>query len=189
MTSAKPDRERTVFQVSDDSLRAKTGQGWDHWLALLDRAGAQTKTHKEIVALLRAETELSAWWQQTVAGTYERARGLRVRHEMPDGYQVSRSRSLAVGLDRVFQAWADPAERETWLGPAPLEEGTRRDSKVIRFTCPDDDSRVEVSFAETATGKTRVVVRHLRIPDGDDAETWKARWAEALNRLQAHLEA
>ncbi|MCG8356906.1 MAG: DUF4287 domain-containing protein [Kiloniellales bacterium] len=189
MANAKPDRDPVVFQVSDTSVSAKTGQGWDHWLALLDRAGARSMTHKEIVAVLRAETELSGWWQQTVAGTYERARGLRVRHEMPDGYQVSRSRSLAVALDRVFQAWADPVERESWLGPAPLAEGSRRDGKVIRFTCGDDDSRVEVSFAETATGKCRVVVRHLRIPDGDDAETWKARWAEALDRLQAHLEA
>ena len=41
--------------ASDDAVMKATGRDWAGWVAELDRAGAATRTHKEIAALLHDE--------------------------------------------------------------------------------------------------------------------------------------
>src|SRR5690625_4955655 len=104
---------------SDESVRKATGRGWEEWLDLLDTAGAASLDHKGIVKLV-ADQGVSAWWQQQVAVNYEKMRGLRERHETPDGYQLSKSKTVAAGIDQLFEAWNDSDLRRRWL-PEPVE--------------------------------------------------------------------
>lgn len=65
---------------SDAAVRVRTGKTWPEWFAFLDAAGAENMTHQQIIAYLIDEHEISSWWQQMVALTYEQARGLRDEH-------------------------------------------------------------------------------------------------------------
>ncbi len=78
--------------IGDEAVIAATGQRWEAWFDQLDQAGARELDHKGIVALLGNFEGVSPWWQQMVTVTYEQARGLRQKHEMADGYEISRSK-------------------------------------------------------------------------------------------------
>ena len=58
------------------------------WFAILDAWGATDHTHTEIARWL-AGAGRPGWWTQNVTVAYERARGMRARHQMADGFSVS----------------------------------------------------------------------------------------------------
>ena len=86
--------------MSDAAVKARTGKDWAGWFATLDRGGAAALDHKGIVALLSDSHGVTAWWRQMVAVEYERARGLRARHQTASGYSVAVSRTLATSLPK-----------------------------------------------------------------------------------------
>jgi uncharacterized protein YndB with AHSA1/START domain len=174
--------------ISDDAVFAKTGKRWAEWFALLDADGARQMTHKEIVALVSGKYGVGPWWQQAVTVAYEQARGLRAKHEMPTGYQVSASRTLAVPAAQVFQAWADARARSRWLPPAGLAPLSARPGQRLSFKWAGDDSHVEVRFTPKGAAKTQVTVEHSRLPSAAAARRQKAFWSAALDALQARLE-
>jgi hypothetical protein len=59
--------------TSDESVQNATGK-WDEWFAILDSAGGQGMTHKEIVACLVEHHQVGPWWQQSITVAYEQAR-------------------------------------------------------------------------------------------------------------------
>ncbi len=180
--------EKTSAEVSDSAVRAATGQTWTEWFAALDAAGAATMRHKEIVAVLAGRNDLGPWWQQMVAVRYERARGLRAKHEKPDGFAVSTTRTIAAPIDRTFAAWSDPALRESWLGePVTIRKATPE--KSLRITWTDGTSNVEVNFYPKPAGRCQVTVQHGRLPDAAAAARMKAFWRDAVARLKSLLEA
>jgi len=63
--------------IRDETVRAKTGKGWDEWFAILDAWGSKEKGHTQSAKHLREHYELSPWWAQTVTIRYEWERGLR----------------------------------------------------------------------------------------------------------------
>ncbi len=105
-------------RVSDAAVQAKTGKTWAEWFAVLDAAGAAHMSHKAIVAHLAAHHTLEPWWQQNVTVMYERERGLRDKHQMVDGYQISVSKTIGVSVAALYHACADDALRQTWLPAA-----------------------------------------------------------------------
>src|SRR5437588_3077023 len=101
------ERER----MSDAAVQAKTGKNWPEWFAVLDKAGAAKMTHKQIAAHLLERLGVSSWWSQMVAVGYEQERGLRQKHQTSAGYQISRSMTVAVPIDRLYSAWQDKKTR------------------------------------------------------------------------------
>ena len=173
--------------MSDEAVKAKTGKVWVEWFAILDAAGAQHMTHKEIVAVLSEGYGVGAWWQQMVTVTYEQARGLREKHEMPSGYQISRSKTLDVPLETVFTAWADEAQRSGWLTKPRLRLRKANPGKSARFTWIDGQSVVEARFTAKGPERTQVTVQHDKLSDAEQAEQMKAYWGEALENLAQWL--
>ena len=170
-------------QISDEAVRSKTGKDWSEWFDILDAAGAAAMSHKEIVAYLNQEHGVGPWWQQMVAVSYEQARGLRDRHEMPGGYQISRSKTIAAPVSALYDAWQDEATRQSWLGDAPLTIRKATENKTLRITW-DDETSVDVSFYPKGEHKTQVTVQHSKLADVSAAEQMKAYWAEKLAGLQ-----
>ena len=82
---------RVGLNISSEAVKAKTGKTWAQWFALLDKSRAQAMSHKDIVAVLAGKNGLGPWWRQMVAVAYEQAKGLRDKHEKPDGFEISRS--------------------------------------------------------------------------------------------------
>ena len=171
-------------QISDEAVRAKTGKDWPEWFAVLDAAGAASMSHKEIVAYLNQEHGVGPWWQQMVTVSYEQARGLRDKHEVPGGYQISRSKTIAVPVGALYHAWQDEATRQRWLPDAPLTIRKATENKTLRIIWDDGETSVDVSFYPKGEQKTQVTVQHNKLADATAAEQMKAYWAEKLARLQ-----
>src|SRR4051794_10771179 len=91
--------------IGDDAVAAKTGKTWAQWYKLLDAAGCRTKTHREIVAVVSEKYDVGPWWRQMVTVGYERARGLRVKHQTAKGFSVSASKTVAVPIGKLYAAW------------------------------------------------------------------------------------
>lgn len=169
--------------TSSEAAEKATGKPWSEWMTLLDEAGGRSMSHKEIVAWLGRNHRVSAWWMQQIAVAYENSRGLRQKHEMPDGYQISRSRTISAAADTLYDAWLGEAARARWLPDATFSVRKSTPHKSIRLAW-DDGSHVEVRLADKGAGKTTVTVQHNKLPDGDAAEQMKGYWAEALERLE-----
>jgi len=175
--------------IGDDAVREKTGKGWDEWFELLDGAGGTSMDHTRLAAYLHDELGCPGWWNQMVAVAYERARGIRQKHQKPDGFEASVSRTLEAPLEAVFQAWHDEETRRRWLGDAPLVVRKATPEKTLRVRWEEDGSwqRVDVYFTAKGPGKSAVTVQHGRLPEADDVGRVKAFWGEALERLRGEL--
>jgi len=119
---------------------------------------------------------------------YERARGLRARHETTGGFQMSASRTLAAPLTQVFRAWNDARTRTRWLPPTELQPLGQTPERRVSFVGVDD-SRVEVRLVAKNDAKTQVTVQHSKLANATAMKRQKAYWAAALDALQAHLAA
>ena len=95
------------LSTSDETIRRRTGRGWEEWFELLDEWGAPRRTHREIARWLAEQQGLHplAWNVQAVAGSYERARGMRAVGEKDDGFVVTASRTVAVPVERLYEAF------------------------------------------------------------------------------------
>jgi hypothetical protein len=173
-------------QVSDEAVRAATGKGWDEWFSVLDAAGGRELTHQQIVAYLREQHGVGPWWQQGVTNTYEQYIGRRSKHEMPEGFQISRSRTLLARLPELLAAWTDYSVRGAWLLQGDFQVRKATPEKSLRLTW-GDGSRVEVSFAAKGEARSTVTVQHSQLPDAVEAERRKAYWTEMLDRLVKYL--
>ncbi len=180
--------EERLAGVGCDAVRRATGKGWTEWLALLDAAGAADLPHSEIATLLHERHGVPGWWAQMVTVGYEQARGRREKHQKPDGYEISGSKTLGVPLARAFAAWRDEDIRGAWLPNAALTIRKATPDKSLRITWADGRTSVEVLFYPKGDGRSQVSVQHRKLPDADAAARMKAYWAEALNRLKQYLE-
>ena len=182
-----PDIKRTTG-ISDEAVRAKTGKAWADWFAILDRGGAAQVKHKEIAKLLHEKHCCAPWWSQMITVGYERARGLREKHQTATGYSVSGSKTIGASANRLFRAWRDDVERRHWLKAAKFEIRKATPPKSLRIVWDHGESRVEVMFYARCKNKVQVSVQHLRLADRNEAAKMKGYWAKALNHLRAHIE-
>jgi len=173
--------------VSDEAVKAKTGKDWGEWFAILDEAGAQNMTHKDMVAFLVDQHQVGPWWQQMVTVTYEQARGLREKHEKPEGYQISRSKTFSAPVESIYAAWGDEAQRARWLPDPEITIRKATPLKTLRVTWADGKTLLDVSFTPKGSDRTQVTVQHSKLPDAGQAEQMKAYWSEALTRLERML--
>jgi uncharacterized protein YndB with AHSA1/START domain len=175
---------------SDDVLQANTGRTWDEWFALLDRWGAADRRHPEIARWLNEEQGVDGWWAQGVTVGYEQARGLRVPGQRRGGlFEVSASKTVAVPVDRLYEAFMDPGLRERWLPGAKLEVRAATPGKSIRANWDDGSTRLVIAFTARGDAKSQVALVHERVPDAEAAEAMKAYWRERVKELKRVLEA
>ena len=174
-------------RMSDEAVESKTGKTWSRWFKHLDAAGAKKMSHQEIVAHLSEKHGVRPWWTQMVAVTYEQARGLRDKHEKPEGYEISVSRTIAAPVGKAFKAWTDEKTRRQWL-PANLTIRKATTNKSLRISWEDGKTSLSVNFYPKSTGKSQVVAQHSRLPDAKAAAKMKKFWSDALDRLKGLLE-
>jgi uncharacterized protein YndB with AHSA1/START domain len=175
---------------ADETIRANTGRGWDEWFALLDAWGASEKPHPEIARWLMEEHGVPGWWAQGVTVGYERARGLRAPGQRRGGlFEATASKTVAVPVDRLYEAFTDPAVRERWLPGAALEVRTAQPGKSLRADWEDGSTRLVVWFTAHGDAKSQVALAHQRIPDAGTADKLKLFWRERVAALKRLLEA
>lgn len=175
---------KTKPRMSDDAVRTKTGRAWAEWFKLLDKAGAKKLNHRQIVALLNKQG-VGAWWQQMVAVTYEQARGLRQKHQKPDGFEISVSRTIEAPISKAFKAWTDAKEQKRWL-PAHFAIRKSTPNKTLRITW-NDGTDVAAAFLPKGKGKCQVVAQHGKLKGAKAGAKMKKYWSAALDRLKETL--
>jgi hypothetical protein len=174
---------------SDEVIRANTGRGWDEWFALLDAWGAAERPHPEIARWLGEEHGVGGWWAQGVTVAYEQARGLRAPGQRRGGlFEVNATKTVAVPVDRLYEAFADPTLRERWLPGATVEVRTARPAKSIRANWDDGSTRLVIAFTARGEAKSQVALTHERVPDAGTADKLKAFWRERMAALRKLLE-
>jgi hypothetical protein len=173
---------------SDEVIRSNTGRTWDEWFALLDGWGAARRPHPEIARWLVEEHDVGGWWAQGVTVAYEQARGLRAPGQRRGGlFEVNATKTVAVPVDRLYEAFADPTLRERWLPGATVEVRTARPAKSIRANW-DGSTRLVIAFTARGEAKSQVALTHERVPDAGTADKLKAFWRERMAALRKLLE-
>jgi hypothetical protein len=176
--------------TSDERIRERTGRGWEEWFDLLDEWGAAERTHRETARWVAEQLGIGplVWEAQAVTSSYERARGLRAVGETEEGFAASATRTVAVPVERLFDAVVDESQRRGWLPDGELSERTATRPKSARFDWGDGGTRVHVVFDSKGEQKSRLALQHVRLPDAGEADRMKAYWRERVDTLKEELE-
>ncbi|HEU5041080.1 MAG TPA: hypothetical protein VFT84_09685, partial [Gemmatimonadales bacterium] len=146
----------TLAGMSEAAIKAATGCDWARWVRALDREGAQAWPHREIAAHVHQRHEVSSWWAQSVTVGYERIKGLRAIGQRRGGsYEANKSRTIAVPVGRLYDAFRNARTRRRWPGPAALTVRTAIPGKSMRVTWNDGTS-VELHFVAKGSAKSQV---------------------------------
>jgi uncharacterized protein YndB with AHSA1/START domain len=211
-TDIRPGMSKTYGNVSDDAVRNATGRGWDEWVTVLDDAGAEEMSHKEIAAMLTQSGligDAGGWWAQSVTVGYEYAKGRRVKGETADaGFQLGVQKTLPVDADAVWRLITSLEGMRIWLGsvnePVPIEKGViyeTRDGTTgeIRSVVPGTRLRLtwkpsDVTAATTLQlhltpkgERTALLIHHEKLRDADHRAAMKEHWQAVLKRLSGEI--
>jgi uncharacterized protein YndB with AHSA1/START domain len=179
-----------TLATSDDAIRDRTGRGWEEWFDLLDDWGAAERPHREVARWVAEQQGVDplAWGAQAVTFSYERTRGLRAAGEHADGFAITATKTVAVPVDRLYDAFVDEALRAKWLPEDELRVRTATKPKSARFDWGEGDTRVNVTFIAKGDAKSTAALQHARLPDAQEAERMKAFWRNGVAALKDVLE-
>ena len=180
-----------VLVTSDEAIRQRTGRGWEEWFNLLDDQGAAEQPRREVARWVAEQLGIQplGWAAQAVTYSYERARGLRAIGERPDGFAITVSRTVAVPVQQLYEAFVDETLRARWLPDGRLRERTATTPRSARFDWGDGQTRVNLVFAAKGEAASTAALEHRRLPDASEAERMKVFWRERLTALKSQLEA
>jgi hypothetical protein len=182
--------DTSLFPCGGEALRAATGKDWSEWFAVLDAAGAAKKgfDHQHVWDLaMQSLPETAGWWGQMVSVGYERARGLREKHESCNGeFQATLSKTLPVPLFAAFAAWADESLRGEWLDAPDLSFTKLNAGRNIRARWPGG-ALLDIRFNATGPDKCQIVVDTMKLDDNDAVQQAKAFWQAQFERLQRYF--
>jgi uncharacterized protein YndB with AHSA1/START domain len=179
-----------TLATSDEAIRQRTGRGWEEWFDLLDEWGASERPHREVARRVAAELGIEplGWEAQAVTVSYERARGGRAVGEHADGFTITASRTVAVPVERLYEAFVDESPHRRWLPDDELRERTATKPKSARFDWGEGETRVNVTFVAKGEAKSTTALEHARLADAEEAERMKGWWRERLTALKSLLE-
>jgi uncharacterized protein YndB with AHSA1/START domain len=199
---------KSEHSMADADVKSATGKAWTDWYRLIDAAGGPAAGRRAITEQLMKEYGLEAWWAQTIAVEYERAKGVHERDGRPKGYAICVTKTIASTPERVFDAFGDANDLKTWFGTAKTdfkEGGTFSSAdgnhgtytkvarpKTLRFVWEDGDpaatSTVELKLTPNGK-KVGLVLNHERIQSRAHADGLRAAWVAAIEKLKQTLEA
>ena len=182
-----PDDYEKIAGMSDDAVSKASGKTWPEWAAILDRVKASTMEHRAIVEHVYENYDVSGWWAQMITVSYERFRGLRdVGQRRGGGYDVNKSKTIAVPVADLWRAFEDEAVRSEWLPGVEWTIRTSTEPKSMRVRLADD-APLDAYFTAKGDGKSAVSLQQRGLPDKDAAEETKAFWGERLEQLKSML--
>ena len=78
------------------------------------------------------------WEPQAITMSYERVRMGRVVGQHTDGFTVTAARTVAVPVERLYDAFVDEATRRSWMGDGELRQPTATKPRCRRGQTPED---------------------------------------------------
>ena len=182
--------EALRLATSDEEIRRRTGRGWEEWFGLLDAWGAAERPHRDVARWVAQQLDIEplAWAAQAITVSFERARGLRAVGERADGFAITASKTVAVPVEQLYDAFVDASLRERWLPGGLLRERTATRPASARFDWGDGETRVNLTVAAKAGAKSTATVEHRRLPGTAEADEARTFWRDRLSALKAQLE-
>jgi hypothetical protein len=175
-----------IPSMSDPAVKAKTGRDWSDWFGLLDAAGAAQLEHRAIARWLAKEHGVGSWWCQMVTVEYERARGLRARHETATGFSVAVSKTVEATLSDLYQAAASAARRKRWFPRGTFVATSQTEDKYLRGSW-NGTARLELGFYAKGANKAQIAVQIGKLDKRARVEPERAAWKAALEKLAQRL--
>lgn len=195
-----------INNVSNEAVGKATGKSWDEWIKTIDKAGGKNMDHKQIVAFLNKEFDISSWWQQSVTVGYEYARGKRVVGETVDaGFQVGVQKTVKLSQKIIWDQLVSQSGINIWLGDTAVslkkgetyrtKQGIAGEIRVvkpierIRLSWQPKDWKksstlqITLSCPRNNEDKTTVNFHHEKLPDTKTREKMKVHWRNILNDL------
>lgn len=166
-------RQTYVPSMSDAAVKAKTGKNWAGWFGVLDTAAAAELDHKVIVSILSERHGAPQWWRQMIAVEYERAHGLRDRHETDSSFSVSISKTVTTSLSDLYAATADVDKRKKWFPKGEFALSSLTRDKYFRGSW-NKKARLEIGFYARAEKKAQIVVQINKLAKKSDFERERA---------------
>ncbi len=118
---------------------------------------------------------------------YERLRGLRDKGQRRGGgYDVNKSKTVPVPIERLYRAFATARERRRWLHDTDLTVRTSTREKSIRFPTTEGQP-VDAYFSSKGAQKSQVQIQQRQVATKADVEQAKQHWTAALSTLTATL--
>jgi len=188
MAAAAP-RERKI--ITDKVVVEKTGKTMEEWFGVLDKKGAKKLDSHGIYDLIKGIDGLQVlgeWNQGLLSTSYQWSRGLRERGEKAAGFEVSVSKTVAVPVGELYNAWADEKIRKEWLREKGASITKATENRSVRILWSDKGTRLSVDFYSKGDSKSQVVVQHLKLPNSEKAAEMKEYWSQALEKLKSALE-
>jgi hypothetical protein len=169
--------------MTDDATRKGSGKTWDEWFRILDDWGATERSHRDIARWLHDEQGVPGWWSQSVTVGYERARGMRARHETTSGFQVSVQKTVAAPADRIERAFTQTRQRNRWLDVGSLTARKTKPGRAVANFDAVDGSRVTIYLVPKSTDSTAVQVVQTKMANTADVASQRAFWRARLQAL------
>ena len=193
----------SLVNVTSLSVEKATGRNWDSWIALLDKVGARTWSHQEIVKLLIKKYNLGPWWQQWVAIGYEVHIGVRVPGQNAKGqYSLVVTKSVRIDSKKVWNFLTSPEGLSLWLRPLSEFEvkpgqsfeaeggyfGEIRTVKKysrVRLTFQDtewsDSTTVQLTLVARLKNSTMVAIQHEKLKTARLKSEFRERWRKGID--------
>ena len=197
-TSASKAKNRSG--MSEAKFVERTGHGFDHWFAVLDRFDAVKKGHTAAARHLYEAHGVDGWYAQGITVAYERARGVREPNQRCDGaFEVSVSKTLGADVASVIKVLTNPSHRakldvsDAGLLPAlaaglsaPKSKGfVVRPDGLGRFRYKWGGHTVQFYMVPKPGGKTSVTVTQMNLANAAAVERQRSIWRELLESLAA----
>jgi hypothetical protein len=182
--------DRAALVAPDETIRRRTGRGWEEWFDLLDDWGAAERSHRDMARWVAEQQGIHplAWNAQAVVKSYERVRGLLAVGEHANGFAITATKTVAVPVERLYDAFVDESLRASWLPDGGLRERTATKPRSARFDWGDGETRVNVTFAAKGEAKSTAALQHERLADAAEAERMKAFWRDRVATLKEVVE-
>lgn len=205
----QPEQIAVLNRITSKSVLKCTGKNWDEWIQILDSAGAQNLTHKEIVAFLVKKYKSNLWWQQLITTSYEVHIGRRQQGRNLKGeYSTVATKTLAIEQKKLWKLMLSSEGQKLWLKPlSPVRfhlkeqfevEGgffgeirTLKAPQRLRFTLQDSEweksSVVQLLCHARPKGKTMLGFQHEKIKDLRLKKQMLEHWKQVLQDIEESL--
>jgi len=177
--------------ITDKLVIAKTGKTMQEWFSILDKKGAKKLDAHGVFDLIKSLDglkPLDEWNQGLLSTSYQWDRGLRERGQKAVGFEVGVSKTVAVPIAVLYQAFAGDKLRMRWLPEKKLTITKATENKSARALWVDGETRLSIDFYPKGENRSQIVVQHLKIPSSEMAADMKTFWAAALEKLKSILE-
>jgi uncharacterized protein YndB with AHSA1/START domain len=193
---------------TDEACKAATGKTIAQWYDEFDAMDALKLGRRELVNKIYVAHK-DIWWATTLFVEYEKARGVKKKDGLAEGYTICVTKSIGAPVDKTYGVWTDSKSFSEMFGDGGKQTVSEGGSIECGGGCkgdflrvrPDKDLRfswthpgctapmtVDVQFQDNK-GKTLMNVMTSRIQTRDEADGLRNAWTDALNRLKALAEA